>query len=417
MRTVLLREIDPEGKEWVRFAHAQSRFLDPDDIIVNLIALKMLFGDRGKFVGMVLGLTFAALVMTQQPSIFIGLMTRTYAAIGDVPTADVWVMDPGVQYVEESKPLRDTDLARVRGVAGVTWAVPLYKGIINAKLPDGQTKAIILTGLDDATLIGGPPALIEGRLADLRRADAIIVDREAAENRLRYVGPDGEERSLKVGDEIEINDNRATVVGIGVSTRDFILVPKAFTTYSRAIDFAPPQRRQLTYVLAKGQDGEHPSTLARRIEAQTGLKALTSPEFEQLTLDYWMTNTGIPINFGVSVLLGFLVGAAVAGQSFFNFVRENLVHYAVLKAMGLRSGILVRMVLLQALIVGAIGYGIGVGLTALFGAFMRDTVLAFRMPPALLAFAGVGVLVIVLLSALLAIRAVLRMDPAVVFRG
>ncbi len=401
----------------VRFAHAQSRLLNPDGIIVNLIALKMLFGDRGKFVGMVLGLTFAALVMTQQPSIFIGLMTRTYAAIGDVPIADVWVMDPGVQYVEENKPLRDTDLARVRGVAGLAWAVPLYKGIINAKLPDGQTKAIILTGLDDATLIGGPPALIEGRLADLRRADAIIIDREAAENRLRYVGPDGEQRSLAIGDEIEINDNRATVVGIGVSTRDFILVPKAFTTYSRAIDFAPPQRRQLTYVLAKGQDGEHPGTLARRIEAQTGLKALTSAEFEQLTLDYWMTNTGIPINFGVSVLLGFLVGAAVAGQSFFNFVRENLVHYAVLKAMGLRGGVLVRMVLLQALIVGGIGYGIGVGLTALFGTFMRDTVLAFRMPPALLAFAGVGVLVIVLLSALLAIRAVLRMDPAVVFRG
>lgn len=377
----------------------------------------MLFGDRGKFVGMVLGLTFAALVMTQQPSIFIGLMTRTYAAIGDVPIADVWVMDPSVQYVEENKPLRDIDLARVRGVAGVAWAVPLYKGIINAKLPDGQTKSIILTGLDDATLIGGPPAMIDGRLADLRRADAIIIDRDAAENRLRYTGPDGEERALGVGDEIEINDNRATVVGIGVSTRDFILVPKAFTTYSRAIDFAPPQRRQLTYVLAKGRDGAEPGTLARRIEAQTGLKALTSAEFERLTLKYWMTNTGIPINFGVSVLLGFLVGAAIAGQSFFNFVRENLLHYAVLKAMGLRAGILVRMVLLQALIVGGIGYGIGVGLTALFGAFMHDTVLAFRMPPALLAFAGVGVLVIVLLSALLAVRAVLRLDPAVVFRA
>ena len=384
---------------------------------MDLIALKMLFGDRGKFIGMVIGLTFAALVMTQQPSIFIGLMTRTYAAIGDVALAEIWVMDPGVQYVEENKPLRDTDLSRVRGVAGVAWAVPLYKGIINARLPDGQTKSIILTGLDDATLIGGPPAMAQGRLADLRRANAIIVDREAAEDRLRYIGPDGRERPLGIGDEIEINDNQAVVVGIGISTRDFILVPKAFTTYSRAIDFAPTQRRQLTYVLAKAGEGADPIALARLIEAQTGLKALTSNEFEHLTLNYWMTNTGIPINFGISVLLGFLVGAAIAGQSFFNFVRENLVHYAVLKAMGLRAAILVRMVLLQALVVGGIGYGIGVGITALFGTFMRDTVLAFRMPPELLAFAGTGVLVIVLLSALAAIRVVLRLDPAVVFRS
>lgn len=381
------------------------------------IALEMLFGDRGKYLGMVVGITFAALIMTQQPSVFVGLLSRTYAFIGDVSLPDVWVMDPGVQYVEESKPLRDTALARVRGVDGVAWAVPLYRGLINARLPDGDLKTINLAGLDDATLVGAPPEMLEGTLADLRLADGIILDQEAAEVRLRYRAGDGTLQPLRVGDSIEINDRRAVVVGIGRSSRDFVLVPKAFTTYSRAIAYAPRQRRLLTYILVDARDGVAPADLARRIEAELGLQAMDREAFERHTLRYWMENTGIPINFGISVTLGFLVGAAVAGQSFFNFVRENLPQYAALKAMGLGTGVLVRMVLLQAIVVGLIGYGLGVGITALFGSQVRDSVLAFLLLPEILAFSAAGVLVIVMLSALLGIRQVLRLDPAVVFRA
>lgn len=381
-----------------------------------IIALHMLFGDRGKYLGMIIGITFAALIMTQQPSIFVGLMSRTFAFIDDVSLPDIWVMDPGVEYVEESKPMRDTALTRVRGVTGVAWAVPMFKAIINIRLPDGQTKSINLTGLDDATLVGAPPVMVEGSLADLRQTDGVIVDQEAARDRLSFVAADGN-RPLGVGDEVEINDNRAVVVGIGRSGRDFVLVPKAFTTYSRALAWAPPQRRQLTYVLVKAREGVDPVELARRIAAETGLTAQTQAEFRRATLSYWMENTGIPINFGISVALGFLVGAAIAGQSFFNFVRENLGQYAALKAMGLRTGVVVRMVLLQAAVVGLIGYGLGVGIAAIFGANVKDSVLAFALVPEILAFAAVGVLLIVSLSALLGIRQVIRLDPAVVFRS
>jgi putative ABC transport system permease protein len=325
-------------------------------------------------------------------------------------------MDPGVGYVEEHKPLRHSALARVRGIDGVAWAVPMYKQIINARLPDGRTKAVFVNGLDDATLVGAPPEMVEGTLGDLRRADGILVDREAAEVRLRYRDASGTSQPLKVGDEIEINDRRAVIVGISRSSRDFVLVPKVFTTYSRALAYAPPQPKQLTYILVKARDGVDPAALARRIAAATDLRALTGRAFARATLGYWMNNTGIPINFGISVGLGFLVGAAIAGQSFFNFVRENLSQYAALKAMGLPTAVLVRMVLLQALVVGAIGYGLGVGLAALFGSQVSDSVLAFLMPPELLLFSAAGVLAIVSVSALLGIRQVIRLDPAVVFR-
>lgn len=381
------------------------------------IALRMLFGDRRKYVAIVIGITFAALIMTQQPSIFLGLLSRTYSFVNDVSLPDIWVMDPGVQFVEEHKPIRDTDLGRIRGVHGVEWTVPMYKNLVRAKLPDGRTKTIDLTGLDDATLVGAPYQIIEGHLLDLRSSDAIFVDYEAAHTRLRVKNTDKTTRALRVGDILEINDHRAIVAGYIKSTRNFVLQPQVYTTYSRALHFASPNRKYLTYVLVKAKAGQNLEDICQKIADSTGLAAYTAEEFRNVNLDYWMKNTGIPINFGISVLLGFIVGAAVAGQTFFNFVQENLKHYAVLKSMGLENGILIRMVMLQAFIVGLIGYGIGIGLTALFGLNVHDSVLAFKMAPFILLFSAVGVCVIVLLSALLGIWRVVSVDPATVFRG
>lgn len=45
---------------------------------MNSIALKMLFNDRAKYFGIVMGVTLASLVITQQGSIFVGIMTRTF---------------------------------------------------------------------------------------------------------------------------------------------------------------------------------------------------------------------------------------------------------------------------------------------------------------------------------------------------
>src|SRR5215212_10776073 len=129
------------------------------------IALKMLTGDRAKFFGIVLGLTFAALLITQQGSIFCGLMLRTCAQITDITGADLWVMDPSVRFIDDVKPMIETNLYRVRGVDGVLWAVPLYKGQARAKsnsydrLGHKQEviEQVILLGLDDASMVGAPP--------------------------------------------------------------------------------------------------------------------------------------------------------------------------------------------------------------------------------------------------------------------
>jgi putative ABC transport system permease protein len=161
--------------------------------------------------------------------------------------------------------------------------------------------------------------------------------------------------------------------------------------------------------------------VCRRIEHQTGLLAVTRDEFFWNTIGYYLRRTGIPINFGITVALGFLVGCAVAGQTFYLFTIENLKQYGVLKAMGLSNVRILRMVVLQALLVGFIGYGVGIGLAAaserMLGIFVTNVPPAFYLSWHLLVGAGVAVLLIVLMASLVSARRVLVVEPAIVFRS
>jgi putative ABC transport system permease protein len=386
---------------------------------MNFVAIKMLVGDRAKYLGIIFGLTFASLLITQQMAVFTGLMTRTYGAVTDLGQPDVWVMDEKVQFIDDLKPLQSTELFRVRGVEGVEWAVPLYKGLLKARLSNGNFQTCNVFGLDDATLMGGPPEMIEGELAHLRRSESVIVDENGARGKLAKppAVPGGKPEPLKVGDTLELNDHRAVVVGICRVGRTFQSQPVVYTTYSRATTYAPRERKLLTFVLVKAKAGADVAALCRRIQDTTGLLALSADEFKWNTVLYFMKYTGIPINFGIAVLLGFIVGIAIAGQTFYNFTLENLRQFGALKAMGTGNATLLRMILLQALVVGSLGYGLGVGAASLFGLLSRNTELAFRLPWQILAITGAAVTFICMVSALISILKVVRLEPAIVFKS
>ena len=115
-------------------------------------------------------------------------------------------------------------------------------------------------------------------------------------------------------------------------------------------------------------------------------------------------------------MLGFLVGTAIAGQTFYNFTLENIKQFGALKAMGATNLRIVGMILLQAMVVGLLGYGIGVGLAALFGWSSRGRELAFFTPWQLLPITGGAIVLICILSSLLSVQRVIRLEPAIVFR-
>jgi putative ABC transport system permease protein len=324
------------------------------------IAWKMLTGDRSKYVAIVFGVTFACFLIAEQSATFCGVMRRTTSQIRDTHGADVWVMNPGVRYVDDLKAISDNAVFRVRGVLGVAWAVNLYRGQGQAQLTTGNYQGVILMGVDDSNFAGAPATMVLGKLGDLQDPDAIIVD----EAGFRQLWP-GE--PLSIGKVIEMNDRRAVVVGVFRSSQTFMTLPVVYTRLSQATLFVPPYRRLVPFVLAKCQPGAEPEEVARRIAEQTGLMALTRQGFVNLTMNYYLHHTGIPLNFGTTVLLGFLVGCAIAGQTFYLFTVENLKQFGTLKAMGLSDRGVIGMILVQALVVAGIGYGFGVGLATAYG--------------------------------------------------
>jgi putative ABC transport system permease protein len=377
------------------------------------VAWKMLTGDRAKYFGLVFGIAFACLLMAHQMSIFCGIMRRTGGRIVDVREAEIWVTQPHIDYVEELKPMPDTYLYRVRGVPGVAWAVPYYKGQIQVRFRGGSYRNVVMIGIDDATLIGAPTHLFAGSLSDLRQPDAFIVDKAG----YSFLWPE-DKGIFELGKTLEINDRRGVLVGVCESLPTFQTLPVVYTRYSQARLFAPPERSQLSAILAHAEEGQAPEEVCQRIEEQTELSALTDDSMYWKTIKYYLRSTGIPINFGITIFLGFFVGAAIAGQTFYLFIIENLKQFGSLKAMGLGNLRVVAMILAQVAVVTVIGYGIGLGLCAgFFEATKHQVHLAgFYLMWQIGVIVGIAVSVIAVLASFLAMRKVLTLEPGVVFK-
>jgi len=380
---------------------------------MHFIALRMLTGDRAKYLGLISTIAFASFLLANQVSIFAGIIKRTASQIVDVVDADLWVMDPATEYIDEVKPLKETDLLRVRGVVDVAWAVRLFKSLPRITAPDGRLRQAILLGLDDATLIGAPHGKLRlGRLEDLREPDAILIDYAG----YRYFWPDGE---LTLDRTLEMNDRRVKIVGIVDASAPFATFPVVFSRYSQAVLFVGRERNQMSFVLAKAAAGVESAALAERISQTTGLTALTGDAWAWRTMQYYLQNTGIPVNFGITIGIALIVGIVVMGQTFYLFTIENLKQIGALKAIGVADRTLVGMILLQALTVGVIGYSIGMGICATFFEITKHNLPTrglVLLPEAFIGVAGV-VFAIVIVASLLSIRRVLVLEPALVFRG
>jgi putative ABC transport system permease protein len=379
---------------------------------MNFVAVQMLIGDRAKYLGLIFAVAFSTFLMSHQSSIFAGIMNRTTSQIQDIKDANIWVMDAKTQYFDEVKALTDDDLYRVRGVPGVEWAVPLFKGLPRAKAFDGNFRVVIMMGVDDATLVGAPRNMVLGSPDDLRKPDAVMVDRTGYE----FFFP-GQPYAL--GKTLELNDHRVTIEGIFNSSAPFQNLPVFYARYSLAMTYVGRERNLLSFVLAKAQPGLNDAEVCRRIADATGLHAATGTEFGWQTIRYYIAHTGIPVNFGITIAIALVVGTIVAGQTFYIFTLENLKQFGALKAIGVTNWRITGMILLQALMVGVIGYSIGIAMTAAFFEItkgnldLRGFVLFWQIA----AGTGAVVLFIVMAASLMSIRRVLVLEPAVVFRG
>jgi putative ABC transport system permease protein len=379
---------------------------------MNFVALRMLTGDRAKYFGLVFAIAFCTFLLENQTSIFANILRRTASQILDVTDAEVWVMDPKTEYWDQTKALKDTDLARVRGVNGVGWAVRLFKGNPVARTSTGRFAASFLIGLDDATLAGAPRQMLLGSWERLREPDSVVIDKAG------YVLLFPKE-PLRLDRTLEMNDHLVRIVGISDASPPFQSLPIMHTRYSEGINLVGRERTQLSFIIVRPVPGLTPQELTTRIQTQTGLRARTTKEFMWDSVRYYLKNTGIPVNFGITIGVALVVGTVVAGQTFYLFTVDNLKQFGALKAIGITNLRLTGMILLQAFSVGALGFAIGTGLAA---TFFEVTLQELATRHIVLMWQCVGITAaciffVVTVASLLSIRRVLVLEPAAVFQG
>ena len=256
---------------------------------MNWIAIRMLTGDAQKFYGLLFGIAFSTLLITQQLTIFVNLLERGSSGVYNVSSADVWVMDPVSRTTEVAYPMPSTALDKVRGVPGVAWAVPHIRASASVRTGSGELEGVTVVGVDDATLIGLPKNMVEGTPEVLSQPDSVIIDDVGATRMFPDQSP--------IGQRLELNDQRAVIRGIADAIPSFTSQVTLYTKYSRALNYVPGTRNRLSFVLVGKAQDVSPEDLVERIESQTGLRARTRDEFARDGVDFIIENTGIPPNF------------------------------------------------------------------------------------------------------------------------
>lgn len=376
------------------------------------LAIKMLIGNKASCLGVIFGIFLATLLISQQSAIFLGLVSRSYRLVSDIPLPNIWVIDPSTESDEKVRGMPEGSLDIVRGIPGIQWAVPINVMDIPMVAQSGIFHICQLYGIDDATFIGAPQEILEGNLRDLHRPGGVIVDTYSANSSLAKTLPDGTKVPLKIGDSFEINNHRAVVVGICRITQGFYPQPIVFTTFSNFNMFTSFSKNYIQFIAAKTREDAKVSKVLEKINSYPTLNGLTRDQLQWRIAKSFL-KTGILINFGLSVALGIIIGFSIAGLIFYIMTLQNLMYYALIKSIGGNQNLITKMIVIQTTLVGITGYLLGTGATILWGFAIENTTLAFLFPWELFIFTGFIVLIICIFTAGLSIHKIFKTDPKV----
>ncbi|SFV74656.1 protein of unknown function DUF214 [hydrothermal vent metagenome] len=388
------------------------------------VAIEMLLYDKMKFLGLLIGVTFTAFLVTFAMGYFAGFMTRGFALVDDNPTAKVWVMDPAVSSTEATINMSNASLDMVRGIEGVEYATPLYLGDVTARYANGHFQSFQIIGVDDTTLSGAP----QGIANLLHIPNSVIVDSGGTEGKLltplykkdmwSYDGShlNAPTREFRFGDTMLINSKRVVVAGISHTIPRFPPRPLLYTTISNFKRLIPGERRYITFIMVRPAKNITPTELAQRITQKTHLKAITDDEFKKETVLWFMINSEDVGDMVNMVILAMLVGFGVTGVMLYMFTYENIKQYAILKAIGASSKQLRDMIFTQVIVSSVAGSGIGVGIAAVLAQLISSPTFPFRMMWFAPLIGFLGVMIVSFSAIFMSLRPLKNMEAGIVFK-
>jgi putative ABC transport system permease protein len=118
-----------------------------------------------------------------------------------------------------------------------------------------------------------------------------------------------------------------------------------------------------------------------------------------------------------TAFLGFLVAGAVVSQVLYALVIEQRPEFGMLKAIGANGAYLCRVVLGEAAIIAGAGYLLGIAATWPLVRTLCSGGVPILLSPGLVATGFLAIATVCLIAAVMPLAKVLRLEPALVFRG
>lgn len=375
------------------------------------LALKDIRHGLFRFVLTCFGLGLLMTVVLAMIGIYNGLVADALAVV-EAPGADVWVVEAGTKgpFAEASSIPADTrdTVARMPGVAE---AGAINYQTVEAAFLD-RTLRLYVIGYETGRP-GGPRTIAQGRGIGASHFE-LVADRKTG---------------LVTGDTIRLGRNRFTVVGLVEGAMNSGGDPAVYMTLADAMalqtELAPADQRvqaargagavksaSVAAVIVRVTPGAERDLLTATLRQWKHLAALSQAEQEEILLASVVDKARRQIGLFLGILL--TVSAVVIALIIYTMTMEKLKQIATLKLIGAPDRTIVGLIVQQALILGASGWGIGLGLILLVKDVFPRRVVLEPFNVAVLA----GIIVVVCLAASgLGVRAAMKVDPATALGG
>jgi putative ABC transport system permease protein len=370
------------------------------------LGVSMLWHDKLKLSGTLVGVAFAVLMSNIQAAVFLGLLLRNTMFLDRVD-ADAWITPKNTQILEGTDGTIPRNVVSVaRSVKGVAWSAPLLMRPAGLKLPTGGEKSLRLVGTELPAAKGGPFHIVAGKTADLALPDAMFFE----DSRRETFG------GLNLGSVREVNGHRVQAVGFTTG-----LVPfgpaYAFASYDTAREILKIANDEVSYVMLGLAPGADVDEVTRRLQRTfPDQLAMSRADLRRRTIIHILTESGIGQSIGTSVVMALFCGFAIVSLTMFSAVVDHVREFGTLKAIGATNMDLAKLLLAQAVTCALAGAVIGEAVTIQLVNAIRGPENPLFLPPWLIGATVVGMIVICVTASSMALLRVRAIEPAMVFR-
>lgn len=368
------------------------------------VGLHMMFHDKAKLVGTVIGVVFAVVLAVQQLSILFGLLDKNVMFI-DNAGADIWIVPPGTDKLQPGSPMGNGVLDTARATEGVEIAEPLLFGGASLKKPSGGVEGVTLVGTAYPSFLGGPWNIVAGSRDALAEPDTVFFE-------------DSEREKYGALDLDSVRELSGRSVRAGGFT--WGLLPfgpaYAFAEIGLAREITRTPTDKMSFVLVKVRPGADVEAVRARLAERIPEQLAITREAYSKTVVFSLLRDQLGASFATSTAFGLIIGFVIVALSMFSSVLDNLREFGTLKAIGCTNGDLTFLIFGQAVVYALAGSLIGLGLATSAAEGIRGPKLVPIVPHLVFAIVPTTMVIVCLVASTLALSRIRKLEPGMVFR-